>query len=84
MSDALKLDDCEVCAGLGYIQGIDTCCPHCRGEGKVDWIEQITGSSKVKLSNPPKGYMHTFVDGKTRKFNGKSWENVSKCNLCRL
>jgi len=39
----IEKDECEVCAGLGYIQGIDTICPHCRGEGRIDWIEQITG-----------------------------------------
>ena len=45
-NDELEKDECEVCAGLGYIQGINTICPHCRGEGYVDWIEQITGKRK--------------------------------------
>ena len=59
-NDELEKDECEVCAGLGYIQGIDTICPHCRGEGYVDWIEQITGKrEKIDITNTTKwrGYL---------------------------
>jgi len=77
MSDVL--DDCEVCAGLGYIEGIDTCCPHCRGEGKIDWIEQIMGpvSNKINPIKVPTGYIWVDPnDGKTKKYNGQGWNEL--------
>lgn len=69
MSDSLKLDNCEVCAGLGYIEEIDTCCPHCRGEGKVDWIEQIMGCETDRI---PAGCIET-INGKVCKYDGENW-----------
>jgi len=72
MSDDLELEDCDVCAGLGYIEGIDTCCPHCRGEGQIDWIQNIRGkTSNVVI---PKGII--IQAGKEYKLDPKEWEKL--------
>jgi hypothetical protein len=34
----------------GRITGLDIC-PKCKGEGWIDWVEQITGKKEVRSSN---------------------------------
>ena len=56
MSASENLEICDLCNGSGIDKLTDIAfpntCPKCAGLGKVDWVEQIVGSS----------YQHRFND----------------------
>lgn len=46
---------CDKCGGEGAIihnkiEVMDYMCPKCKGRGRVDWVENITGVKKRKLT----------------------------------
>ena len=62
----MKKEKCHVCDGSGGSEY--TKCPHCKGKGKIDWVENIIGA-KPNMVRPGVYVREVDLSERVPRFN---------------